>query len=176
MARKQTYLPVGAIICLIAALMSLPGFARETEDATQKVKASMALLKSEASKLGPPRIEGTDRIAGQEVPILYFGGARVNGAFDLVDRVAKKAGGTATVFVRSGENFVRISTNVKKDDGSRAVGTFLDPNGKVIFNIRNDEPFYGDAIILGKDYTTGYEPIRDASNNLIGIYYVGYLK
>jgi hypothetical protein len=23
---------------------------------------------------------------------------------------------------------------------------------------------------------TGYEPIRDASNNIIGIYYVGYLK
>jgi hypothetical protein len=34
----------------------------------------------------------------------------------------------------------------------------------------------GEADILGKPYVTGYEPIRDASNNVIGIYYVGYLK
>jgi hypothetical protein len=29
---------------------------------------------------------------------------------------------------------------------------------------------------LGKPYTTGYEPIRNAENNVVGIYYVGYLK
>jgi hypothetical protein len=29
---------------------------------------------------------------------------------------------------------------------------------------------------LGKPYTTGYDPIRDGSNKVIGIYYVGYLK
>ena len=28
----------------------------------------------------------------------------------------------------------------------------------------------------GSRITTGYEPIRDASNNIIGVYYVGYLK
>jgi len=25
-------------------------------------------------------------------------------------------------------------------------------------------------------YTTGYEPIKDASGNIIGVYYVGYKK
>ena len=85
-------------------------------------------------------------------------------------------GGTATVFVKHGEDFVRVATNVKKDDGSRAVGTILDPKGKVIVNIRNNEPYYGEATILGKNYVTGYEPIRDAANKVIGIYYVGYLK
>jgi hypothetical protein len=35
---------------------------------------------------------------------------------------------------------------------------------------------YGDANILGKPYVTGYEPIRDAQNNVIGIYFVGYAK
>ncbi len=69
-----------------------------------------------------------------------------------------------------------MTTNVKKDDGSRAVGTILDPNGKVIANIRNNAAYYGDAMILGKAYVTAYEPIRDAANNVIGIYYVGYLK
>jgi methyl-accepting chemotaxis protein len=35
---------------------------------------------------------------------------------------------------------------------------------------------YGEAMILGKAYVTGYEPMHDAAKNVIGIYYVGYLK
>ncbi len=79
----------------------------------------MALLQSESEKLGSPKIEGTERVANLDVPALYFGGAKMNNNFDLVDRVIKKLGGTATVFVKHGEDFVRVATNVKKDDGSR---------------------------------------------------------
>ena len=31
------------------------------------------------------------------------------------------------------------------------------------------------ATILGKPYLTGYEPVHDAQNKVIGIYYFGYL-
>jgi hypothetical protein len=165
-----------AIVCLIATLMFIPSFSRAQEDAAQKVKTSMELLQSGAAKLGSAKIEGTDRVAEKQVPAIYFGGTKMNNNFDLVDDVVKKAGGTATIFVKSGNDYIRVATNVKKEDGSRAVGTILDPNGKVIVNIRNKEPFYGEATILGKAYMTGYEPIRDSANNVIGIYYVGYLK
>jgi hypothetical protein len=100
----------------------------------------------------------------------------MNNNFDLVDEVVKQAQGTATIFVKSGEEYVRVATNVKRDDGSRAIGTILDPKGKAIESIRKDQAFYGDVDILGKPYTTGYKPIRDSSQNVIGIYYVGYLK
>jgi hypothetical protein len=63
---------------------------------------------------------------------------------------------------------------VKKDDGSRAIGTILEPGGPAIEKIKKGEAYYGEATILGKPYLTGYEPIRDASDNVIGIYYVGY--
>ena len=42
--------------------------------------------------------------------------------------------------------------------------------------IRKGEAYYGDADILNKPYVTGYEPIRDAGNSVIGIYFVGYAK
>jgi hypothetical protein len=42
--------------------------------------------------------------------------------------------------------------------------------------IKEGEAYYGDATILGKSYVTGYDPIRDASGNVIGIYCVGYMK
>ena len=51
----------------------------------------------------------------------------MNNNFDLVDEVVKEAGGTATIFVKSGDEYVRVATNVKKDDGSRAIGTILIP-------------------------------------------------
>jgi hypothetical protein len=100
----------------------------------------------------------------------------MNNNFDLVDGVVKQAGGTATIFVKSGDDYVRVATNVKKDDGSRAIGTFLDPKGKAIASIQKNEAFYGEVDILGKTYITGYEPIRDQSKYVVGIYYVGYLK
>jgi Cache 3/Cache 2 fusion domain len=165
------------IVVLIGATLTwLPSFAREQEDAAQKVKASMSLLQSDAEKLGSPKLEGKAQVANLDTPALYFGSTKINNNFDLVDSVAKEMGGTATIFVKNGENFVRVATNVKKDDGSRAIGTILDPKGPVIQNIRNNQPYYGEANILGKNYMTAYVPIHDAANKVIGIYYVGYMK
>jgi hypothetical protein len=138
------------------------------------VSKSMAILIAKAAKYGAPRLEGRDPVEGKDVPGLYFGATKMNKFFDVVDEVVKENGGTASLFVKAGDEYVRVTTNVKKDDGSRAIGTILDPNGPAIAMIRKGEAFYGEAIILGKPYLTGYEPIRDASNNVIGIYYVGY--
>src|SRR5712675_1189082 len=147
-------------------------FAGPAED----VQAAMQLLKSKATTLGAPIVNGDEAVAGKIVPAIHFGTTKMNNNFVLVDEVQKEAGGTATLFVKNGDEFVRVATNVKKDDGSRAIGTILDPKGKAIASIRKTEAFYGDVDILGKPYVTGYEPIRDSSKGVIGIYYVGYLK
>lgn len=142
----------------------------------QSVQTAMQTLKTKTAALGAPEIRGQDSIDGKAVPALWFGSTKINGNFDVVDVVQKEQGGVATLFVKSGEDYVRVSTNVKKDDGSRAVGTVLDPNGKAIAAIRKGQGYYGDADILGKSYVTGYEPIRDAKGQVIGIYFVGYPK
>ena len=173
MNRKQFVVCILTAGCLIGAALILPGVS-QAQDA--KVKTAMDSLKSMAEKMGPPKIEGSDTVAGKQVPAIYFGSTKMNNNFDLVDEVVKQAGGTATIFVKSGDEYVRVATNVKKDDGSRAIGTILDPKGKAIESIKKNEAFYGEVDILGKPYITGYDPIQDASKNVIGIYYVGYLK
>jgi len=173
MNRKQFVVGVLTAGCFIGAAMFMSSVG-QAQDA--KVKTAMDVLKSMAEKLGPSKIEGTDTVAGKQVPAIYFGSTKMNNNFDLVDEVVKQAGGTATIFVKSGDEYVRVATNVKKDDGSRAIGTILDSKGKAIQSIKKDEAFYGEVDILGKPYITGYDPIRDASKNVIGIYYVGYLK
>ncbi len=138
------------------------------------VQASMKVLRNEARTAGPPRVEGSARMGGEEVPNLRLGKSSQVGDYALVDRVKGFAGGTATIFVKRGETFVRISTNVLKPDGSRAIGTVLDAKGRAYAAISQGKAFYGVVNILGKPYMTGYEPMRDRSGAVIGIWYVGY--
>jgi signal transduction histidine kinase/DNA-binding response OmpR family regulator len=138
------------------------------------VRASMGLLKSEAARQGPSSLRPVTQPDGSIRDDLFFGDHPVGASFSLVDKVKRIMGGTATLFVRRGDHFIRVSTNVLRKNGERAVGTELDPKGKAIAKIHAGESFYGVVDILGSPYITGYEPIRDASGAIIGVYYVGY--
>jgi hypothetical protein len=146
-------------VCVVALIPTV-GTAK-----TDNVKTSMAALKAETGKLGAPKVQGSD---------LYFGNTKVSN--DVVDAVVKKHGGVATLFVKSGDQYVRVATTVKKEDGTSAVGTALDANSPAIAKLKNGEAYYGDATIFGKTYVAGYEPIKDTSGAVIGAYFVGYPK
>jgi Cache 3/Cache 2 fusion domain len=84
-------------------------------------------------------------------------------------------GMTATLFAKDGNECIRVSTSVPKPDGSgRAIGTVL--AGPALESIKAGKAYYGEVPILGTPYITGYEPIRDSSGAVIGVYYVGYKK
>ena len=139
----------------------------------QRVASSMALLKQRGQALGGASIGPKVAVKGRDVGDLLLGGAPQANRFELVDGITALMGGTATLFVRNGEEYVRVSTNVKKE-GKRAVGTILAPNGKAIQRIRAGRPYYGEVDILGTPYVTGYEPIFGADRQVVGIWYVGY--
>jgi len=140
----------------------------------ERVKGSMKLLIERGSAVGVARQGNPVEVEGKTPPDLIFGAQPQAHHFELVDGVTSSQGGTATIFSKSGEEFVRISTNVKKSDGKRAIGTILDPNGKAISAIRAGQGFYGQVDILGNPFLTGYEPMLDALKNTVGIWYVGY--
>ena len=122
------------------------------------------IMKANAANLGEPKaVEDS----------LFFGMTKMNNNYDLVDSLQANYGCTATFFVKKGNDFIRISTNVMHE-GQRAIGTQLDPDGPVIEAIQNDESFYGTVDILGSQYETGYEPIKNTDGEIIGVYYVGY--
>jgi hypothetical protein len=160
---RRNFLKTAVATAFIGATgMSFSSFA---DDASPKVKEAMATLKAETAKLGGAKVDGEN---------LFFGNTKMNGNYEIVDAVKAKHGGTATLFMKKGVNFVRVSTNVIKNN-ERAVGTQLDPNGMAIAAIKDGKPFYGVVDILGKIFDTGYEPIKNEAGEIIGIYYVGYL-
>jgi hypothetical protein len=154
--------------CSIVLLCSNAALAAKTEE-------SLETLKSALKKFGEPKIQGTEKAGDKTVPGLFFGSKKINNNTDAVDNVKKKHGGTATVFVADGEEFTRITTNVLKDDGTRAVGTNLARN-KAYDAVKKGEKFCGNVEILGAMYDTCYEAIKDASGKILGIYYVGFKK
>jgi cache 3/cache 2 fusion protein len=175
MNRKSFIISILAVGCFIATSMLMPSIGNAQAD--PKVAKAMADLKARTAKLGKPKVEGTEAVSGKNAAALYFGKTKINNNYDVVDAVVKEYGGTATLFVKTGDEYVRVSTNVPKPDGSgRATGTILDPKGKAIVAINKGEAFYGEVTILDVPYITGYEPIKDASGKVIGIYYVGYKK
>jgi methyl-accepting chemotaxis protein-2 (aspartate sensor receptor) len=115
----------------------------------------------------------TVKVGDHSVPTLKNGGKPLNLDFTLPDRFTSQTGGNATIFVASGEDFVRISTSVKKENGERAVGTVLDRASPAYAAIRAGKSYIGLARLFGKQFMTDYEPVCDAAGKVIGILYVG---
>lgn len=135
---------------------------------------AMHLLKERSRALGEPAITGSVSIDGLVVPDLKMGATQLVNHNELVDYVSGAHGGTATLFVKSDNNFVRVTTNVKQENGLRAIGTILDPNDKVIAALRQGQPFHGVVDVLGEPYITRYDPMLDNKGQVIGAYYVGF--
>ncbi len=117
---------------------------------------------------------------GNLIGILY-GGVLLNRNYEIVDEIKRTVFqnlqykgqdiGTATIF----QDDVRISTNVKNQDGSRAVGTRI---MEEVYNqvVIKGEPYIGRAYVVNNWYITAYEPIRNINHQIIGILYVGILE
>ncbi len=99
----------------------------------------------------------------------------------VVDSVKRLVGGTATIFQRINEagDILRVATNVKKSDDTRAIGTYIpatNPDGSpnpVVSTVMKGETYRGRAYVVNAWYITAYEPIFDSTGYVIGVLYVG---
>ncbi len=117
---------------------------------------------------------------GQLIGVIY--GAKIlNNSFKLVDRIKKllfrdeRVGGyelgTVTIFMDD----IRVSTNVKNRDGSRAVGTQI--SEEVYEKVFEQGDIWLDkAFVVNNWYISGYSPIRNIYGKVVGILYVGILE
>lgn len=112
---------------------------------------------------------------------ILLGGVLINRNYEIVDKIKKlmyeqatyngKELSTATIFLKD----LRISTNVKNEDGSRAIATQVSED---VYRavIEKGERWIGDAFVVNTWYIGAYEPISDINGQIVGILYVGTLK
>lgn len=112
---------------------------------------------------------------------VLYGGVLLNRQYEIVDKIKDtvyqgeiykgKDMGTATIF----QGDLRISTNVQREDGNRAVGTRV---SEEVYNqvLVKGLPWISRAFVVNNWYITAYEPIKNITGDIIGILYVGMLE
>ncbi len=110
-----------------------------------------------------------------------LGGVLLNRNFALVDAIKNivfrdvryrgQDAGNVTIFLAD----TRIATNVVDASGERALGTRVSSQVSDRL-LREGEPWIDRAFVVNDWYLTVYEPIRDLSDRVIGVLYVGLLE
>ncbi len=112
---------------------------------------------------------------------ILYGGILLNRNYEIVDRVKEtvykgeqykgRDKGTATIF----QHDLRISTNVKNENGERAIGTRVSKEVNEAVLVEG-KPWIDRAFVVNDWYITAYEPIKNINEKIIGILYVGMLE
>jgi methyl-accepting chemotaxis protein-2 (aspartate sensor receptor) len=101
-------------------------------------------------------------------------GDKLNGNFAQVDKFTALTGGVATVFAAKGDDFLRVTTSLKKENGDRAMGTLLGKASPAYASVSAGQPYVGPAFLFGKPYMTRYEPVKNGAGKIVGVLFVGF--
>jgi methyl-accepting chemotaxis protein len=102
-------------------------------------------------------------IVGTVVLILNLGSEA------LVDSLKATTGMEVTLF----RDNIRFMTSIKGPDGNRIIGTKLNNSAIEEKVLIKGETAIGKANIQGRPYNTAYWPMRDADNNIVGMWFIG---
>ncbi|MFO8083186.1 MAG: Cache 3/Cache 2 fusion domain-containing protein [Desulfobacterales bacterium] len=130
----------------------------------------------------------TKSVSQKDLPKLLLGSqwmgqvSDVHTTVPLVDKIGEFSENTfCAVFQRmnSAGDMIQVATNMLTKDGSRATGSYIparysdgNPN-PVIQSILAGQSYYGRFQVMDGEYISGFRPIYDASNKIIGAIYVG---
>ncbi|MBD7909814.1 methyl-accepting chemotaxis protein [Clostridium cibarium] len=97
----------------------------------------------------------------------------IKGTNTVVDMVSNDFNDIASIYLKSGNDFVRISTSIRHDTGKRAIDTVLDTSSEAYKRLSVGKEYTGETNVLGYNYKTEYRCITDSSGNVIGAYEIG---
>lgn len=151
-------------------LSLMNAYSESLEKSVQQHAASLGLQFEGAFSLEPGQ---TVEVEGKPTPMLKLNGVVVNGRYGQIDRFTAANGVVATIFARQDEDFVRVTTSLKKEDGSRAVATALGSAHPAHTSLLRGDSYTGKARLFGRDYMTHYLPIKDGAGKTIAVLFVG---
>lgn len=107
-----------------------------------------------------------------KVPLWFIRDNQLHYDTRIVDQIQQKTQSTSTIFQKIPQGYLRISTNVLKSDGTRAVNTYIPKDSPVVQTVERGETYRGVAFVVNDWYATAYKPIR-INGQIRGMLYVG---
>ncbi|HWR44097.1 cache domain-containing protein [Sporomusa sp.] len=158
------FLGMVLLICLAVGIMVIRDMKIQIDLAiAEKAKSDLATAVEIVDHMYPGHWQAKDGV-------LYKGTTIINDNTAMVDKIGNLTDDTVTIFLGN----TRMATNVMRD-GSRAVGTHAAPY--VVDTVLTEGKIYlGEAEVVGIKYQTCYAPLKDASGQIIGMFYVGVSK
>lgn len=112
---------------------------------------------------------------------VVLGGILLNGNYKIIDDIVRlvfrgeRYTGMNVGIVGISQGSIRIAASILNEDGSRAIGTRIDPN---VYEdvIRKGKFWVKRAWSVNAWYLAAYEPIKDVEGNVIGTLGVGILE
>jgi hypothetical protein len=147
-------------------------FLRKINQCAPRVDQAIQAIVLRTTQSGPGSLEASS--SPGTLPVLRFGTADAANAKGWLQEIREATGCNATIFALAGEQFLRVATNVSRGDGTRAIGTALNPRGIAAQKLLSGKSHYGTAYVLGAPFLTAYEPVFSANGQLIGALYAGY--
>ena len=173
--------------CSGTDIMSRESIERESKDLAEK--AFIKIIPTPRAQPKSASFEERGMCIKAAAPIIYdgkligviYGAKLLNNNVELIDRIKdllfkdEQIGGydigTVTIFMDD----IRIATNVKNRNGTRAIGTQVSEEvyRKVV---KEGKLWLNKAFVVNNWYLSAYSPIYDIRDKVIGILYVGILE
>ena len=152
------------------AMDTVEMFDRDNEN---NAKLFLSVLKELVGKISTN--QHMIKTAGHEaLELISYNKGTLNNSYELVDAFGKATnGGISTIFAKSEDGFLRISTSLKDSNGKRADGTYLDKNSEAYKKIINKESYIGIANLFGHSYICSYEPVIE-KGEVVAVLFIGY--
>ncbi len=186
----MTALILTAFVAAISYSVSMVIETRTSVEMTEKTKVLISLMDAsdrelrartqflaksfQASLKGQFTLDPTSMdIQGRAAPTLKLDGRPLNLDFSAVDGFTRATGAVATVFAKTGDDFIRVTTSVKNTAGERVIGTLLDRAHPAYQSVLAGTSYVGLVTLFGHQYMTQYDPIHDAQGRVVGLSFVG---
>ncbi|WP_304616670.1 methyl-accepting chemotaxis protein [Paracoccus sp. (in: a-proteobacteria)] len=166
-----------ASITTVALLIALSAISLKTGElrrlAATQVDMAISIFAADLARSEQGFVTGSP--ANGHVTALVLASEDVRVPTRLVDQVSDLLEAHVTYFALVPENqqFLSVMTSIRAADGSRAIGTVLDPNGDAHEALIGGRAYAGEAAILGASYLTRYEPVLDATGRVVGAVFAG---
>lgn len=187
---KNIYLATLAVLCLAGALYAAETPKPDAPKATPRPKvpqpppppptppvilqptiSDVRLLAAEFAKNFKSTFSADhsqmENIGNYVVPMLRNGNIPLNNN-PIVETFSMKTGAPVIIFVKSGNDFVAVSSSMSQENGLSARGRAIDPYDPAFRRLMGGYSYIGRTVLFGREFLGEYDLIREPNGRVVG--------